>query len=1040
MRRFFILLFIIGVFKSFDINGLNQFKRLGVENGLSNSTVECIFQDHLGYIWIGTDNGLNRYDGYNFTYYYYEKNDSNSLRNNEIMSIYEDRQLNLWVGTSNGLHLFNRETNNFTFISFPDGFYTVRFITEDKKGNLWVGTYGGGLYRYISSKKELEKSTYPEFQYCSINDICEDRYGNLWISTENKGLFQIDRNSSKLKPILEHIFQPLKGKYIKIKSTCEDNNGNIWISAYTYGIIIYDPVSQKIITNNFNLPQMQKASMQIIKDSNHKIWITYDGFGLVRFDPNTNTYTKFTNSEIDKFSLSNNAPRALYEDHNKNLWIGSYNGGISITQLSADTHFNIIRNEPGNLNSLPNNNVTGITSDNSYNLWITTDGGGLCKLNISKGILNLINPPATEGLQYKNALCVINDNAGNIWAGYYQGGYISIDSKGKIKQYFDVGNNESQTGIKNDIRSILQDKKGNIWIGTNGQGVQLIDKESGETKIYAKDYAYGKPGIAFNFIRCIFEDSKGYVWIGTTFGLTRFNVFKNEFLNIYENRSDRESILSNSVFQIIETTDGNMCFATSEGLSILNTPVWSKEYDKFKSEKEFKFTNYTVANGLPDHSVNSLIEDNQHNLWLGTGKGLSMFDSKKRIFKNYSIEESFNEVFNIGAVYKAYNGKIYFGTIKGLVSFFPDSITEPIDKQKVVITDIKINFESIAGLEKYSDWKNITLSSSEKAINFEFSALEMYYPNEIKYQYKLEGFDKEWITTDASHRYATYTNLDPGDYKFLIKSTNKNGIWSDNPTEINITVLPPFYRSIWFLSLLVLFISGGLYIIYKLRIKTIENRNRKLEKLVKERTSELVSEREKQKQQELEKKEMVLKQKELEAENLKAEKELIQLKNVNLQYEIEKQKSEVEKKNSELTSLAAQMAQKIEFMAKLKNSLAELSEKSNSEGQLMLTAIIKQIEKDNDIRKEWEQFEQHFNQTNNNFFVVLKERFPDLTPHDIRMCGYLRMNLSNKEIAALQNISLRGVEKGRFRLRKKMKLENDENIITFLMGLTSENK
>jgi ligand-binding sensor domain-containing protein/DNA-binding CsgD family transcriptional regulator len=1025
--------------------GGSSFKRLGLEEGLSNETVECFYQDYIGYMWVGTSNGLNRFDGYTFTKYFYQKSDTNSLINNSIQTVYEDRYKNLWIGTSSGLQLFNRNNESFTYVPLPDGNFPIKAIFQDNKDNLWLGTLGGGLYKYSYKKKCLEVSEYTDIKNTSIDAIYEDKHGNIWIGTENIGVFVIDRNTNQLynfKNGLNGSFKGFDFSNMKVRSICEDVKGNIWFGTYGNGVFVYDLNKQCINKNaDIKLPSSALQVMSIISCSDNKIRIGVDGSGLYEYDPLTQKVEVLQNTEIDRQSIGSNAIHTLYEDRQHSLWIGAYTRGISYTGLQENKQFKVIKSIPGKVNVLPCFNVTAILPDNTGVLWIATDGGGLCLFNTKNNSYKKFNPPTIAGLNYNSALCLTKDRDNNIWAGYYRGGYICINPNNKgIQQFFDNSKKISQTGIENDVRVIMQDKKGNIWVGTNGQGVYCYSPVTKQIKRYIHQYANLNADITSNFIRSLFEDSKGFIWVGSTFGLTRYNPKNNEYISLFENRSDANSLLSNCVHHIAESTNGYLYFATSEGISMLDIPVWNAAYDKPNMKAEnFRFKNYSSSEGLPDHNVYSIIEDNNQNMWIATGKGLSMLDTKRDIIRNYSIEESFNEVFNKSACYKASDGKLYFGSVKGLVSFYPDSVKEPSDNLTAVITDMKVNFESVfssaRSVKTNFDDNKIILSSSEKSINFEFSAIEMLFPNEIKYQYKLEGFDSKWNTTDASRRYATYTNLNPGTYKFLLKATNKNGIWNDTPTEYIITVLPPFWETKWFILLVLIIIVAVLYGVYVVRVKSIQMLNRKLEILVEARTKELIEEREKQKVQEIEKQELLLKQKELESNKLKAENELIQLRNQTLQDEVKRHNIEIEKKNSELVSMAIQTTNRIEIIVKLKKNLSDILVAANEESHSLISSLIAEIDKDNNVKKEWEQFEQHFNQTNNNFFVALKEKYTDLTPHDLRMCAYLRMNLSNKEIAVLQNISVRGVEKSRFRLRKKMMLENDENIVSFLMDI-----
>lgn len=1022
-----------------------KFKRFGLEEGLSNLTAECFCQDYMGYMWIGTSHGLNRFDGYSFTKYFNLKTDSTSLVDNQVLTLYEDRLHNLWVGTYGGLQLYDRNSNSFITYRFPDGYFSVKSLLQDSKGNLWIGTYGGSLYMFSYKEKKVVLAPYPQLKGYSIVCIYEDRNGNIWMGTEGTGVVFINHATQGLhwfKDAIPGLGQGMDFSDTKIRSITEDIKGNIWFGSYGKGVFIFDIQRHSMLPfASVGFPQHPELVMKIVRDSYNKLWVGIDGKGLIKYDPQTQMYEWIYANDNNKFSLASNATRCVYEDNQQNLWIGSYYGGISVCKLSTGKPFTILKKAANDRGSLPHSNITAIATDNKGTLWIGTDGGGLCTYVQGEKIFRKVTPKDIQGLDYSSVLSMYKDKNGKIWAGYYRGGLVSIDpEKMLIKQYFDEVNKQYLTDSKNDIRDIKQDNQGNLLIGTNGDGVIFFSEENGKIKHLKQSNV--STSLVNNYVRSLFIDSKGYIWIGTIEGLSRYNPKTEKCVNYFKNKNNYNSLLSNNVLYITEISNGTMCFGTSEGLCLLRIPVWSDKYDDPKlRQASLVFDNFTVINGLPDNAVTSITADNNHNLWLGTERGLAMFDIKRQIFRHYSTEEFAEDVFNRGACFKATDGKLCFGSVNGLVSFYPDSITGPTYTSNVSITDIKINYESVLNADSKHRISilsgQIELAPKEKALSFDFSALEMFFPNEIKYRYKLEGFDDSWNLADISHRTATYTNLNAGTYTFLVQCTNYQGEWNEKITEMKVKVQPSIWKTTWFKIVLVTLFALLLYVIYMLRISSIKRANKKLELLVNIKTKELTEEQEKQKLQELEKKEMILKQKELEAENLKSEKELIELKNVKLQYEIEKHKSEVEKKNSELTSLAAQMAQKIEFITKLKNNLSDIREKSNNEGQVMLTAIIKQIEKDNDIRKEWEQFEQHFNQTNNNFFIVLKEKYPGLTPHDIRMCGYLRMNLSNKEIAALQNISLRGVEKSRFRLRKKMQLENDKNIISFLMDLHS---
>lgn len=1036
-KSLFLTLFFVVISVS-DMVSQHKFKRFGLEDGLSNLTAECFCQDYLGYMWIGSSHGLNRYDGYNFTTYFGSKHDSLSLADNQIFTVYEDRLKNLWIGSYRGLQLYNRFENNFTTVPFPDGQFSVKSILHDSKGNLWIGTNGGSLYLYSYQEKRLILSKYHQLKGFSIVSILEDKLGNIWLGTENNGVFIIEHESLTS---FDYKYNGTSRDFSnsKIRSIVEDANGNIWLGSYGEGIYIYNPSLKKMIScNDIGFPKHTGLVMKIINDSNNQIWVGIDGEKLINYNPKTHVSKEFYSNDAYKYSISSNSIRTLYEDKQHNLWVGAYYGGISVTKLKSSTHFNIYKKRAVE-NETPPNNVTSLLGLNSGNLLIGTDGDGLYQLNRKDNKYHPIEVESNKSSDYSNILALFKDKTNIVWVGYYRGGLRSYNSTEMtlIKDY----NAELRpylTFSKNDIRDIKQDKRGKLIIGTNGDGVLIFDVSSGNLKL-DKSLTHKLLGNSLpnNYIRTLYVDSKNFLWIGSIDGLSRYNFSTGELINITSRIDNLQSIPSNNILHITETSKGVICIGTTEGLSLLDTPVWSEKYDNLKGSS-FIFKNYTVDNGLSNNSIASIIEDDDHNLWIGTEKGLSKFDLHRTIFKHYSTEEFSYDVFNKGACLKDLDGKVFFGSVNGIISFYPDSIGDPTYNNGIAITDIKLNYESILKSDKYaisllSD--EIEITHNERALSFEFSAFELFYPNEIKFQYKLDGFDDKWNTTDASQRFAQYTNLNPGTYKFMVKSTNYQGEWLNNTAELEIVVLPPFWQRVWFRLLVAIFTMLTLYLLFVIRVNTMRKTNKRLELLISMRTKELVLEQEKQKQQEVEKHELILKQKELETYNLKAEKELFVLKNEKLQHEINSQVLEMEKKNSELISLATQITQKIEFISKLKNNLLAIIDKANLETKNMLNTMVKQIERDNNVKKDWEQFEHHFNIANNNFFKTLKESYPELTPHDLKICGYLRMNLSNKEIAVLQNISIKGVDKSRFRLRKKFQLESEANIIEFLLQI-----
>lgn len=1026
---------------SLQFAGANQnliFRKLGVQDGLAGANVSCFLQDHNGFMWMATNNGLSRYDGYNFVNYRFNSKDTNSVVNNDILSLLEDNSQTMWIGTVSGLQRYNSSRDNFTYFNLPDGYYSIKTLFQDSRGILWIGSMGGGLYFFNDSTQRVEKYNYKALNYATINAFAEDNKGNMWVGTEYSGVHIFDIKSGEFKNIENIINKSVQFGNKKVGSIAISRDATVWIGTYGNGLYVIDSQWKEIKKAEYGdlLNQAQWIS-SLHCDSKNNLWIADDGKGLFILNPSLKQLTRYAKNDADKYALSTNSLWSIYEDRNHIFWFGTNSGGVNYTHVADNQSIHIINNTDY---PFLINNISSLLSDRNNNLWIGTDGGGLNV--IQNGIKSTSKVPTQpiRNLNFDNTLSLLESSDGTIYSGYFLGGLVKRDQKGKN---LDILYDKKDGGsfVSNDIRCVTEDRKGNIWVGTNGQGVCRLDKQTAKFTQLTQDYNKPSKGIACNFIRHIEQDSKGYIWICTCNGITRYDEQNNMFINIYSDPQKSSGLCGNFVPTMLESSKGFLYFGTNMGLCKLTTPVSSKKYSDpniTESSDVFKFTTITNSSGLPNDVINSLIEDNNQTIWLGTSSGLLSFDPLKELFKNIEISESDEPcAFNINASAKSANGRLYFGTNKGIVTFHPDSLNLKIAEPDVRITDIKINFEPYKNHQSNKQDTTIInpvlhpiieLSSKDKAITFEFSSLEYNKPRQIQYKYTLVGFDDGWNHTDALRRYATYTNLNPGEYSFNVVATNTEGLWSDRVTKIKIIVSPPFWKYWWFQIMIIVLFAGFVTLYVRIRIHSIEKRKRTLENLVKKRTEELLAEREKQRLQELQNKAMYIKQKELEANNLIAERELMRLRNEKLESEIEQQNNEIIRKNAELAALATQFSQKLEFLSKLKNKLKDLISSLDSKTSPLFLKLIKEIDKDNNLEKEWEQFELHFNQVNNNFLSRLKEKYPLLSPHDLRLCGYLRMNLSTKEIATLFNVSIRGVEKSRSRLKKKLDLNADESI------------
>ncbi len=826
-----------------------RFTNLTIDHGLSQSSIYSITQDKKGFIWFGTQDGLNRYDGYKFTVYNNDPNDDNTISNKYIHSICEDQNGILWIGTwGGGLNKFNTSTkkitrykNNNSDNSLSNDF--VRTIYEDKNYNLWIGTADGTLH--LMNK---ENSTFTRFKTPDINNgeneitsIFEDKNNVLWVANKS-GLHVFDRKTKKI--------------------------------TISYN---YDANDDKTISSN--------KLNTIYEDSFGTLWFGTDN-GLNKFNKKTKTFTRFQNDINDPKSIMHNNVSVIFEDKNQNLWIGMLGGGLAKYQEKTNTFIKFIH-EPSNLNSLMSNQVQSAFVDKFGILWVGIYSKGITKLNFNPKKFTLFRETSNNNSLNNNSIfSIYEDNNDNIWIGTYGGGVNIYNTESKKFTYLKniLGNSNSLSN--NFIRDIFKDSKGNFWFSTWGGGLDLYNPKTKKFKHFV--HKPNKNSISSNKIYKVIEDRFGTIWIATyNGGLCKYEPNTNKFSYIKHNVNDSTSLSHNDVFSIFEDFDGTLWICTRNGLNhynqlskkitqyktdgTKNTPSTLEIYSINKTShnvywlgtgnglnrfdsKTKKFAYFTQKDGLPNNVIYDLLIDNGGNLWLSTNNGLSRFNPKTYEVKNFNKKDGLqSNEFNLNACFRNKYGKLYFGGINGFNVFSPIEIKDNQYEPTVVITDFKIFNKSIPVgkmindriiLEKnISETKKIILSHNDYVFSFDFAALHYVSPENNKFKYKLEGFEKEWNYTPADRRFVTYTNLNPRTYVFRVKATNNDGIWSKDEARITIIVEPPFWKTWWFRISAIIFAISVILMLVKLRMKRIKIQNEILEKLVKVRTAEVVKQR-----------------------------------------------------------------------------------------------------------------------------------------------------------------------------------------------------
>jgi two-component system sensor histidine kinase ChiS len=758
-----------------------RFTRITDEEGLSQSTVRCILQDRKGFMWFGTQKGLNRYDGYEFKVYRSDTKDPTTVSDYFIMCMYEDSQGNLWIGTKGGgLNKFDPGEERFEHYELG-GKIEITAIYEDKSSILWIAPKGGGLqyfdregknfHPYLLSEKNSKTSVN------DVNTIFEDKEGVLWIGTEN-GLYKVDRRN-----------QTHSGYFIKkkISAICEDGPGILWIGTTGDGLFqwnfkngnttIYkkedkDP-KRRISDNNIQC---------IYKDDDNVLWVGTRN-GLNKIDQKNGRIFFHKSSPYDILSLSDDDIRCISRDDSGIYWFGTGNRGISIYDKKVQK-----------FKYYSNKTVNGLYEDKKGYIWISIFNGGLNRLDRKTG-------EYTYYLRDKDIQCMKADKYGKIWIGTTNEGLIEFDpDTGKIiAPYKNIGSLGH-----NYVMVIYESPKGDLWIGTNGGGISKFDR----TK---RIFTSCNSGLSNYKTRAIFEDNTGVLWVGTYGGgLNRLKPGEKEFSSYPRDNEIGSSLSDDRVKTIYQDSQKRLWIGTEGG-----------GLNHFIDQENKKFLSYGVNEGLPDDTICGILEDKKGNLWMSTNRGISMFNPDTKKFKNYDTKDGLqgNE-FSTGAYFKnVESGEMFFGGANGFNSFLPEEIKDDEYVPPVVITDFLINNKPVS-LQRVDtrsplkksilDTDSLTLSYRDSFFSFDFAALHYINPRKNQYRYKLEGWDKEWFQTDAKNRRATYTNLPAGEYIFKVLGSNKDGVWSEKEASIKLKILPPPWKTWWAYSFYIM--AGALFL------------------------------------------------------------------------------------------------------------------------------------------------------------------------------------------------------------------------------------
>lgn len=823
---YFYKIFIVTVFFSTILKANIQnfkFEHLSSVDGLSQNNIHCIFQDHQGFIWFGTSDGLNKYDGYKFTVYYHDQKDSKSISNEYITSIAQDKMGNIWVGTANGLNRFDQNTETFNrYFHSPENKNSINnnYISAlyiDSSNTLWIGTSNGGLTKISNLKKTdtdgdglifkhfLHDSSNPN-SICNndVKEIYEDKSNFIWIGTAN-GLNKFDKTTETFTRYMYNSKESDNNPNKNVSAIYEDNLGNIWIGTWYGYLFKFDQCENRFFPyKKHNI----KNVVSIVEDRKGALWLgTIENVGLIKLDHTNNEYTVYPFNPSIQFSLKSNYISSLYVDISGILWIGTYYGGIHKLDRNKEK-FKHFFHSPTDTNSLSHNNIFSICEDNSGKVWIATWGNGLDYFDPETGIFKNYNyDPGNpnNSLSSDYVRIVVEDSYGIIWIGT-SNGLNRFDRKTESFVHYKTHPEDSTSLSYNYIYYIFEDQSRSLWIATYN-GLNKYDRKTEKFIRYYHDPANPK-SLGSNYVKCIYEDNAGILWIAAR-GLNKYNPETDRFIRYQHDPENKNSLNDNGVVTIYEDRGNNLWIGTYGG-----------GLDKFDKHSE-SFTHYTTKDGLPSNVVYGISEDSKENLWLSTNNGISKFNTKTNSFRNYKMCDGIQgKEFNQRSFYKGSSGRYYFGGINGFNIFYPDSIVDNSYIPSTVITFMNMYDQSSQFTIPTYNKDSINLTHRNNVFSFDFVALNYTNSQENQYAYKMEGFDENWIYC-GTRRQTTYTNLEPGEYVFKVKGSNNDGIWNEAGTSLTITISPPWWATTYAYIVYGLLFLLSIYAIREYEIRRI---------------------------------------------------------------------------------------------------------------------------------------------------------------------------------------------------------------------------
>ncbi len=811
-----------------------KFDRLTIDDGLSQSAVNCIIQDSKGFMWFGTQDGLNRFDGKKFTVYKNDKSNNSTISNNFVYSLFEDKDDNLWVGTINGLNRYDRRRDcfeRFMADNDPGSFPTdhIRSICQDQYGVIYLATYGGGLTMLdLNSEKFItlgyDAGKADGLSYGKLNCLYMMSDGNLLVGTWGGGLDMFEVTAKKFKKVILSE-QDDSISHRRINCISSDGDNHIWVS--TNGSLFRIDRDASSPERQILPDAIRNQEAELISCTKHdsfgNCWIGTREKGLWLKKFSDGKFVNYVHDEIQSGSISNNSIMCIYEDSAGLLWVGTFGDGINKFNPKKKNvlHFVHDPRDPSGINS---NKINCFHECSDGKIWIGTRGMGV---SIMDSQSNEIKPLGIDrfgkSTEHENVQAVKEDRDGLVWMGTAVGGLISYDRQTNELHSFRHSDEDMNSLINDTVFALEIDDEGILWIGTSG-GLNRYNKKSGEFRVFRKDPS-DSGALQSDRIRSLHFGSDKLLWMTTEYGGLNSLDTKSNKMSFYPGDSD--PIVDNVLMTIAEDRKGRIWIGSPSGLY-----MFEKDSNKFKK--------FTEKEGLPNNFINAIVPDDDGFLWISTNNGVAKLDGNGAVISIFDKSNGFqSNEFNLNSARMLKDGRIALGGINGFNIFHPRGFSTAKFEPKLTFTEFRIFNKPVAPEDVDSPLKNsiwcedrIGLSYRESVISFSFAAMDFESPNKIQYKYLMEGFDKAWVSSGNTGT-ATYTNLDPGDYTFRVKATNSDGIWNEKSASMEISISPPFWKTIWFKTFGALTVAAAASAVYQNKLNQVRKEKKAQEEFTK---------------------------------------------------------------------------------------------------------------------------------------------------------------------------------------------------------------